>query len=164
MVAPHAGTIADAKSSTRVASGASVLVLSIAFALAFAWISVQADTAMAQASDSPSTDLARQARDAADAAGLQKLIQSATADAAKSPGAEAPLHVVALYNHWLVEVAADLNDKALEKSAAFAGRAAAEQAVTAKPDSSEAHAILGLLLGDCIPHTSMGGMRMGPRA
>jgi tetratricopeptide (TPR) repeat protein len=164
MAEPHARRISVARSSVRTASGMFVVALSIAFALMFVWVSARADAATSQASDSPGVDLARQARDAADAAGLQKLIQSATADASKSPGAEAQLHDVALYNHWLVEIAGDLNDKALEKSAAFAGRAAAEQAATAKPGSSEAHAMLGLLLGDCIPHTSMGGMRLGPRA
>ncbi len=113
--------------------------------------------------DSAENDAAQKARDAADAPALQKLIQSAAGDAAKSPGAEAQLRI-ALYNHWLVEVAGDLKDKSLEKSAAFAGRAAAELGVSAAPDSPRAHALLGLLLGDCIPHTSMGGMRLGPRA
>jgi len=112
---------------------------------------------------SAENDAAQNARDAADAPGLQKLIQSAAADAAKSPGAEAQLRI-ALYNHWLGEVADDLKDKNLEKSAALAGRAAAELGVAAAPDSPRAHALLGLLLGDCIPHTSMGGMRLGPRA
>jgi len=141
-----------AMATARLALGALALVLSLVSA-----------HAAPHDSDSPDRDAAQHSRDAADALTLQKLIQAAAADAAKSPGAETQLRV-ALYNHWLVEVAGDLNEKNLEKSAAFAGRAAAEQAVSAAPDSPKAHALLGLLLGDCIAHTSMGGMRLGPRA
>lgn len=145
-----------------VATMASPLIVTGAFAIAIVFVAVTVQ-ARPRAGDSTERAAAQHARDTGDAPTLEKLIQSSVAEAAKSPSAEAQLRV-ALYNHWLVEVGGDLNDKSLEKTAAFAGRTAAETAVSATPDSPDAHALLGLLLGDCIPHTSMGGMRFGPLA
>src|SRR5207249_3600991 len=71
---------------------------------------------------------------------------------------------VAQLDYWLAEAAHAHNDDKLIKNAAQDGISAAEKAVALNPNSSEAHRLEGDLLGELIPHTFMGGMRLGKRA
>lgn len=106
---------------------------------------------------------AREARDRADVASLQTMIREATAAAPAKPTARDYMEVARL-NEWLIEAAEDRNDKPAAKQAAQAGVDAARKAVALAPKSSEAHVLLGSLLGQLIAYVPMGGMRYGREA
>jgi len=111
--------------------------------------------------DQPDTALepARIARDSGDAASLRKEIahwrQDANFDGRRR---------IALLNFWLCEALYAVNDTKGVKLAAQAGLDAAEKAVKLQPNSSEAHRLVGDLLGQLIPHVFAGGMRYGARS
>lgn len=104
-------------------------------------------------------DAARSARDRADATALRREIAAIP----KANTFEAQMRIAALDN-WLCEALQAANDTKGIKEAAQAGIAAAEQAVKLRPASSEAHRLLGDLLGQLIPYVFAGGMRYGPRS
>lgn len=106
---------------------------------------------------------AREARDRADVASLQAMIREATADVQPKPTARDYIEVARL-NEWLLEAAEDHDDKPAAKQAAQAGVDAARKAVALAPKSSEAHVLLGSLLGQLIAYVPMGGMRYGREA
>jgi tetratricopeptide (TPR) repeat protein len=85
------------------------------------------------------------------------------AEARKGSSAEALLRTALLYS-WLCETLYGANDTQGVKRAAQAGIDAAERAVRLAPNSSEAHRLLGDLLGQVIPYVFGGGMRYGPRS
>jgi tetratricopeptide (TPR) repeat protein len=114
-------------------------------------------------SEQPDVIAARQARDSASVEGLQKIIATTQKEATESNGFDAYLRL-ALFQSWLCEAAEAHNDKTLIKQAATDGTAAAEKATGLNPKSSEAHQLLGDLLGHLIPHVFGGGMRYGKRA
>jgi tetratricopeptide (TPR) repeat protein len=115
------------------------------------------------AEDVPELAAARAARDRADTEALRKLLESARAEAVKKNNA-ANWQKVAQIAYWLTEAAHAQNDDKLIKRAAEDGLSAAEKEVSLDPNSSEAHRLTGDLLGELIPHTFMGGMRLGKRA
>jgi len=104
-------------------------------------------------------DGARAARDSGDSATLRQEIVRAR----QNGGFDGQLRT-ALLNLWLCETLYAVQDTKGIRLAAEAGVAAAEQAVKLRPDSSEAHRLLGDLLGQLIPHVFAGGMRYGPRS
>lgn len=106
---------------------------------------------------------AREARDRADVASLQAMIREATADTPPKPTARDYIEVARL-NEWLLEAAGDRNDKPVLAPATKAGVAAARRAVALSPKSSEAHALLGSLLGQLTEYVPLGGMRYGPES
>jgi tetratricopeptide (TPR) repeat protein len=111
----------------------------------------------------PEVAAARKARDQASTAELEKLVANARREAETAHALDAYLRL-ALFEVWTCEAAEAHNDDALVKRAAQAGVAAAERAVALGPDSSDAHQLLGDLLGQLIPHVFGGGMRYGRRS
>jgi tetratricopeptide (TPR) repeat protein len=111
----------------------------------------------------PDIAAARAARDRADVDSLRKLLDTARAEATQKNNAET-WQKVAQLDLWLCETAHAHNDDKLIKTAAEDGRTAAEKATALDPTSSEAHRLVGDGLGELIPHTFMGGMRLGKRA
>jgi tetratricopeptide (TPR) repeat protein len=106
---------------------------------------------------------ARQARDRGDVDGLETLLKSAHEEASRTGSPDSYIRI-ALFADWLVEAAQDHQNDKLVKQASEEGLAAAERAVKLSPDSSEAHRLLGNLLGELIPHVFAGGIRYGDRA
>jgi hypothetical protein len=106
---------------------------------------------------------ARQARDSASVEGLQEVIAETQKEATDTNSVDAYLRL-ALFQSWLCEAAEAHKDETLIKQAAKDGVAAAEKAVALNPRSSEAHWLVGDLLGRLIPHVFGGGMRYGKRA
>jgi tetratricopeptide (TPR) repeat protein len=106
---------------------------------------------------------ARRARDLGDIESLQKMIASARGQAAQKKDF-ASMVQLALFEDWMCEVAHGHNDDRAVKEAAEAGVEAAEQAVQMNSNSSEAHWLLGDLLGQLIPHVFGGGMRYGAQS
>jgi tetratricopeptide (TPR) repeat protein len=104
-------------------------------------------------------DSARAARDSGNAATLRARI----AEARKGTSLDALLQT-ALLNSWLCEALYAVNDTQGVKRASQAGIDAAERAVRLAPNSSEAHRLLGDLLGQLIPHVFAGGVRYGARS
>lgn len=104
-------------------------------------------------------DVARAARDSGDSAVLRKEIARVRQDG----GFDGQLRT-ALLNFWLCETLYAMQDTKGVRLAAEAGVAAAEKAAKLRPDSSDAHRLLGDLLGQLIPHVFAGGMRYGPRS
>jgi tetratricopeptide (TPR) repeat protein len=109
------------------------------------------------------TTRARQARDRGDVDGLETLLKSAHEEASRTGSLDSYTRI-ALFADWLVEAAQDHQNDKLLKQAAEEGVAAAERAVRLSPDSSEAHRLLGELLGELIPHVFAGGIRYGQRS
>lgn len=103
---------------------------------------------------------AKQARDKGDIETLQTLIQTVRDIAARSNSFDANLRL-ALFDAWLCEAAHDHQNDKLVKQTAQDGVAAAERAVKQDSESSEAHRLVGELLGQLIPHVFAGGMRYG---
>lgn len=106
---------------------------------------------------------ARQARDNASVEALQKIIAKTQKEAAETNGFDAYLRL-GLFQSWLCEAAETHKNETLLKQAATDGIAAAEKATALNPKSSEAHWLVGDLLGRLIPHVFGGGMRYGKRA
>src|SRR5262249_11954106 len=103
---------------------------------------------------------ALQARDRADPQSLDATIRRAQAEAEHACTASAFVEV-ALFEDWMCEVAKVRDDGTLLRHAAEAGVSAARQAVKLAPDSSDAHWLLGDLLGQLIPLVFAGGVRHG---
>lgn len=114
-------------------------------------------------SDQPDVIAARQARDSASVEGLQKIIAKTQKEATETNGFDAYLRL-GLFQSWLCEAAEADKDETLVKQAATDGIAAAEKATALNPKSSEAHQLVGDLLGRLIPHVFGGGIRYGKRA
>jgi cytochrome c-type biogenesis protein CcmH/NrfG len=128
-----------------------------------ATLTAHAATPGQSTNDAPDVLAARKARDHAAVEELQRTVDKAQAEAAKTKSFEAYLRL-ALFEVWLCEAAEDKGDDKLFKRAAEAGVAAAEQAVALNPKSSDAHQLLGDLLSQLIPQVFGGGMRYGKRA
>lgn len=103
---------------------------------------------------------ARNARDRADVATLQTMIRESTA-VTGSHGTARDYIEIARLNEFLLEAAADRNDKSVLEPATKAGVAAARKAVALAPKSSEANMFLGSLLGQLTEYVPLGGMRYG---
>jgi len=103
---------------------------------------------------------ARKARDKGDIESLQALIRSARDEATRTNSFDANLRT-ALLDACLVEAAHDHQNDKVVKQAAQDGVAAAERAVKLNTESSEAHRLVGELLGELIPYVFAGGMRYG---
>lgn len=114
-------------------------------------------------SEQPDVIAARQARDNASVEALQKIIAKTQKEATDTNGFDAYLRL-GLFQSWLCEAAEAHKDETLLKRAATDGIAAAEKAIALNPKSSEAHQLVGDLLGRLIPHVFGGGMRYGKRA
>jgi len=140
-------------------TGASICVV-----LLLCWESYLVSTARSAFAEVP-PELAAglSARDRGDIESLRKLIETAQSEARQKSNAES-WQKVAQLDQWLTEAAQLHDDEKSIKGAAQDGLSAAEKAVTLNPASSEAHRLLGDLLGEMIPHTFMGGMRLGKRA
>jgi tetratricopeptide (TPR) repeat protein len=106
---------------------------------------------------------ARQARDRGDVDGLETLLKSAHEGASQTGSLDSYIRI-AVFADWLVEAAQDHQNDKLIKRAAEEGVAAAETAAKLSPNSSEAHRLLGELLGELIPHVFAGGIRYGERS
>jgi len=104
-------------------------------------------------------DAARAARDSGDATALGARIAEA-----RTGTSIAELLLAAKLEAWLCEVLYAASDMAGVKRAAQAGIEIAERAERIAPESSEAHRLLGELLGQLIPHVFAGGMRYGARS
>jgi tetratricopeptide (TPR) repeat protein len=136
-------------------------LLSVVALLACA-VTLQAQTVGAL-DDGPEVASARQSRDRAEVAPLQKLVESVRREAEETQRFDAYLRL-ALFNVWLCEAAEAHQNTEVFKRAAEGGVAAAEKAVELNPLSSEAHQLLGDLLNQLIPHVFGGGMRYGKRS
>jgi tetratricopeptide (TPR) repeat protein len=113
--------------------------------------------------EQPEVIAARQARDRASVEGLQKIIARAQKEATETKSFDAYLRL-ALFQSWLCEAAEARKNEKLLKQAATDGIAVAEKATALNPKSSDAHWLVGDLLGRLIPHVFGGGMRFGKRA
>lgn len=105
----------------------------------------------------------RLARDKGDIESLEALIRGARDEATRTNSFDANLRTALLYA-CLVEAAHDHQNDKVVKQAAQDGVAAAERAVKLNAESSEAHRLVGELLGELIPHVFAGGMRYGSRS
>ena len=102
-----------------------------------------------------------QARDRQDKAALEKLIQGYEAEAQKR-NTDAQAHYrVALAQSYLAEVALELREKGLAKSAAEAGIRAAQKAVELNGKSAPNHCLLGTLCAQVIPANVLAGLKYG---
>ncbi len=99
------------------------------------------------------------ARDSQDRAALEKLAQEA--QAAAKPADATSLYKLALAQSYLAEVAQELRDKGVAKTAAEAGMDAAKKAIALKPENAEYHRILGTLCGQVIPALGLAGIKYG---
>lgn len=106
---------------------------------------------------------AREARDHADIPALEAMI--ATARGKANGGSEPEVYIrLALFEDWLCEAARVRQDNKLLKAAAEAGVTAAREAVRLYPNSSQAHWLAGVMMGQLIPLVFAGGMRYGPES
>jgi tetratricopeptide (TPR) repeat protein len=118
---------------------------------------------LASLSDDPALLQARRARDQGDVEALRGATETVRSEATNKNSFEAYLRL-ALFEDWLCEAAYDHHDNKLVKQAAQGGIAAAREAVTLNPSSSDAHWLLSELLGKLIPHVLGGGPRFGPES
>lgn len=112
------------------------------------------------AAASPANDL-ESARDRQDRAFLEKLAGELSHSAAKNGNDAKAQYQLALAQSYLAEVALELKDKNLARSAAETGIKAAEKAVSLKPADAENHRILGTLCGQVIPANILAGLKYG---
>jgi tetratricopeptide (TPR) repeat protein len=101
------------------------------------------------------------ARDAQDKAKLDQLAGALTADADKKPQDAAAQYKAAVAQLYRSEVALELKDKALARSAAETGIRLAEKAVALNGGSSEYHRVLGTLCGQVIPANLLSALKYG---
>jgi tetratricopeptide (TPR) repeat protein len=111
----------------------------------------------------PAVVAARRARDHADIATLQRLIEEARTRASHTRSFDAAANA-ALCADWLGEAAYAQQHARLVEQSAAAGMRAAEHAVQLNPGSARAHWLLGALAGKLMPHSVAGGLRYGRRA
>ena len=107
----------------------------------------------------PTLEVARAARDRGNAAIIRQEIGHAKQDASF----QGQIRTALLYS-WLCEALYGVEDQKGVKQAAQAGVEAAERAARLQPNSSEAHRLIGDLLGQMIPFVFGGGMRYGARS
>lgn len=120
--------------------------------------------ALAAASWSQSASPAvRRDRDQLDEPALASLARHAAAAAATANTAAAYLQAAQLYS-YATDAAQGRQHKAAIKADAQAGLNAAQAAIKLDPNSSNAHALAGYLMGQLIPYVPMGGMRYGERS
>src|ERR687885_1002895 len=100
--------------------------------------------ALAAAIGVPGGDLEK-ARDAQDRTALEQNIRSLSEAASKQQNDAAAQYRLAVAQSYLAEIAIEVRDKNLARSAAESGIKAAEKAVALKPDNSEYHRVLGTL-------------------
>jgi len=105
------------------------------------------------------TDLEK-ARDRQDRAALSQSISEMEQIAAGSRDPAAHYRL-ALARFYLAQVALEVGDKALARTAAEKGIPHAEQAVTLKPEVSEYHRLLGALCGQVIPANVLAALKYG---
>lgn len=96
------------------------------------------------------------ARDAQDQPALERIASQASARADKESGDAAAQYQAALAESTLAEVAMEVRDKNLSRTAAEGGLKAAERAVSLKADSAEYHRIYGTLCGQAA--AAIGGL------
>jgi Flp pilus assembly protein TadD len=101
------------------------------------------------------------ALDAQDRAALEQLAAAASASAQSRPDDAAAQYQAALAQSTLAQLALELGDKALGKSAGETGIQAARRAVELKPAEAEYHRILGTLCGQVIPANVLAGLKWG---
>ncbi|MDE3179257.1 MAG: hypothetical protein KGM47_06300 [Acidobacteriota bacterium] len=106
---------------------------------------------------------AREARNRADVEQLRTIVQAASSEA-RHLGTAVSYERLALLENYLCEAGDVHSNKAVVKLAASDGVSAARKAVELDSGSSQAHSLLGSLLGQLIPYVTMGGMRYGPEA
>ena len=126
-------------------------------------VNLSAATALFAGGDSPEIAAARKARDHGAADDLRAAIAKAQKEANEKNTFDAYLRL-ALFHEYLIEVLQAKQDEKLIKMTAQAGIAIAEKAVKLNPESSEAHQLLGSMLGELIPYVFGGGMRYGSRS
>ena len=102
------------------------------------------------------------ARDRQDAAALQKMVDQYAQAASKSPNDADAQYRVALAASYLAQVAQEVRNKPLAKSASERGIPAAEKAVALRPDA-ENYRVLGTLYGQAVTDL-FSGLKYGPRA
>ncbi len=102
------------------------------------------------------------ARDRQDAAALQKMVDQYAQAAAKSPNDADAQYRFALAASYLAQVAQEVRNKALAKSASERGIPAGEKAVALRPDA-ENYRVLGTLYGQAVTDL-FSGLKYGPRA
>jgi tetratricopeptide (TPR) repeat protein len=125
------------------------------------WMVVIAGTVvLAQETSDAVFRQARQVRDKGDVESLQALVRAAQDEATRTNDFDANLRTT-LLDACLIEAAQDHQNDKVVKQAAKDGVAAAELAVKLNAESSEAHRLVGELLGELIPHVFAGGMRYG---
>ena len=129
---------------------------------AFCWLVFLSSLGFTQSTGSLTLTAIKE-RDEGDVAGLQHLVDSALAYAHQRNTAAA-YQQVAQFDLWLYEAASQASDRSVIKHATDAGIDAAQIAVSLDPKSSEAHRLLGDLLGRLIPQTFAGGLRYGTRS
>lgn len=112
------------------------------------------------AAATPANDL-EGARDRQDRAFLEKMAGELSQSAANKASDAAAQYQFALAQSFLAEVALELKDKNLARSAAETGIKAAEKAVSLKPADAENHRILGTLCGQVIPANILAGLKYG---
>ncbi len=101
------------------------------------------------------------ARDRQDRAALEKTIAELAVKAVRQPNQPEAHYLLALAHSYLAEVALELRDKNLAKSAAETGIKSAERAAALRPFSSEYQRLLGTLCGQVIPANVLSGLRYG---
>lgn len=107
-----------------------------------------------------SADLLK-ARDAQDRPALERIAQTYSAAAEKSPGDAKAQYEAALAYSYAAEVATEMRDKGQAKSAGEAGIRAAEKAIALNGNNAEYHRILGTLCGQVIPGNVILAMKYG---
>jgi tetratricopeptide (TPR) repeat protein len=113
--------------------------------------------------DPPEIIAARKSRDLGDADKLRAAIAKAQKEVDQKHTFDAYLQLAQLHE-YLIEVLQAKQDDKLIKMTAQAGIPIAEKAISLNPDSSEAHQLLGSMLGELIPYVFGGGMRYGSRS
>ncbi len=117
---------------------------------------------LAASSWAPADTELLKARNAQDQASLQRMASQATAGAEKSASDAAAQYKAALAESTLAEVAMEIRDKTLSRTAAESGMRAAEHATTLKPDVAEFHRIYGTLCGQAAAATGgLGALKYG---
>jgi len=96
------------------------------------------------------------ARDAQDQPALERIASQASARADKESSDAAAQYQAALAESTLAEVAMEVRDKNLSRTAAESGLKSAERAISLKADSAEYHRIFGTLCGQAA--AAIGGL------
>lgn len=101
------------------------------------------------------------ALDVQDRPKLEKMVAEVTTVADHQPDDAKAQYQSALANSLLAQLAIEIGDKNLGKSAAEAGMRSGQRAVKLKPANAEYHRILGTLCGQIIPANVMSGLKYG---